>query len=147
MVANPVKFQLMFLGNKTSENYSFSLSRQIISKSNEVELLGIIIDNKLNFSSHIKKVCKNANNKISAFINMRNLLDFSQAKDIYNAYILPFFLLLSYYLDVLLKIKYETYYKNSQKGIGQCTTICRYHFIIYLNWIIAVAFIKDTFSC
>ena len=44
MVANPAKFQLMFLGNKTSENYSFSLSGQIISESNEVELLGIVID-------------------------------------------------------------------------------------------------------
>ena len=55
MVANPAKFPLMFLGNKTSENYSFSLSGQIISESNEVELLGIVIDNKLNFSSHIQK--------------------------------------------------------------------------------------------
>ena len=91
MVANPAKFQLMFLGNKISENYSFSLSSQIISTRNEVELLGIVIDNKLNFTSHIKKICKSANNKISAFLRMRNSLNLSQAKDVYNAYILPYF--------------------------------------------------------
>ena len=55
MVANPAKFQLMFLGNNIPENDSFSLAGQIIYAKNEVELLGIAIDCKLNFSSHIKK--------------------------------------------------------------------------------------------
>ena len=97
MVANPAKFQLMFLGKNIPENFSISLNGQIIPQKIEVELLGMIIDCKLNFSSHIKKVCKSANNKISAFMRIRKALNISQAKHICNAYILPFF----YYCPII----------------------------------------------
>ena len=100
MDTNPSKFKLMFLGKNIPDNYSISLAGQLIPAKNEVELLGITIDCKLNFSNHIKKICKSANNKISAFIRMRRSLSLPQAKLIYNAYILPFFTIVDY-LDVL----------------------------------------------
>ena len=91
LFANPAKFQLMFLGKNIPEDFSFSLFNQIITAKNEVELLRIIIDSKLNFSNHIKRVCKNANNKISVLLRMRNSLSIPQAKLICNASILSFF--------------------------------------------------------
>ena len=63
MVSNPAKFQLMFLG--TNENRSIFINNMEIKPQNKVELLGLKIDNKLNFQSHIKFICNKANCKIS----------------------------------------------------------------------------------
>ena len=91
LVANPAKFQLMFLGKNIPEDFSFSLLNQIITAKNEVGLLGIIIDSKPNFSNHIKRGCQNVNNKISVLLLIRNSLSIPQAKLICNAFILSFF--------------------------------------------------------
>ena len=57
----------MFLGLKKSEtNLSIKIGKSKIMATDEVELLGIIIDNKLSFSKHINKLCKDANNKLHA---------------------------------------------------------------------------------
>ena len=91
LVANPSKFQLMFLGTKDYNNLSLDIDNSTVSATAEVELLGIIIDNKLSFSSHIKKICKNANNKLCAIIRLRNYLSLSQTKLLINSYVLSNF--------------------------------------------------------
>ena len=65
MVANPEKFQIMFLGAK-AENLTMNICGNSIKAANKVKLLGI--DSKLDFSMHIKKLCTNADNKTSALI-------------------------------------------------------------------------------
>ena len=47
MVANPTKFQVMFLGLKKNQNL---VSGEAITTSKEVKLLGVTIDSKLNFN-------------------------------------------------------------------------------------------------
>ena len=91
LVANPSKFQLMFLGTKDYNNLSLDIDNSTVSATVEVELLGITIDNKLSFSSHIKKICKNANNKLCAIIRLRNYLSLSQTKLLINSYVLSNF--------------------------------------------------------
>ena len=73
LVANPDKFQMIFLGSKFSES---------------VKLLSVTIDNDLNLNNrHILKLCKSANNKINALIRIKNSLDEDQARKIAQAYI------------------------------------------------------------
>ena len=90
MVANPSKFQLMFLGTK--ETRSIFIKNLEIKPQNEVELLGIKIDDKLNFRSHINSICNKANYKVSELIRLRKYMNTQQAKLIVNTYILPYFL-------------------------------------------------------
>ena len=90
MVANPSKFQLMYLG--TNENRSILIDNMEIKPQNEVELLGLKIDKKLNFCSHITNICNKANNKVSELIRLRKNMTTQQAKMIVNTYILPYFL-------------------------------------------------------
>ena len=86
LVVNPGKFQLMFLGVKDSQKYCLQIpdkasdhkikfvseyclkiSGNIIIKSKRnVKLLGIIIDDKLNFNLHIDKLCSKAKNSVNA---------------------------------------------------------------------------------
>ena len=68
MVANPDNFQTMFLGIKNPTEISLNICGFDIRGKLQVELLGVIIDHKLSFSSHIKALCQNANKKISALL-------------------------------------------------------------------------------
>jgi len=44
MIANPSKFQVMFLGLTMNQNLTFEINGDVISNSKEVELLGVTID-------------------------------------------------------------------------------------------------------
>ena len=61
MIANPLKFQAIFL-NKSKEHIdtNIEIDGNIINSSNLVTLLGLEIDDKLNFDSHISNLCTKA---------------------------------------------------------------------------------------
>ena len=93
MMVNPAKFQLMFLGQerKPRSKYCIDIDGNIIPEQNEIKLLGVAIDQKLNFDSHVKSFCKRANQKVRALRRIRTFINFKSAKLIYNAYILSAF--------------------------------------------------------
>ena len=67
MQANPSKFQALLLGRDTEKSsISFNVSGTNITPSTSVNLLGVEIDNKLNFSKHISKICSRAGQQLSA---------------------------------------------------------------------------------
>ena len=65
MVLNADKYHFMCLG-KDAENKDCIFNNFIFNNSNEKKILGITIDNKLTFKSHIKILCKKATQKIVA---------------------------------------------------------------------------------
>ena len=82
----------MFLGITDPTTVYINLGDNInIFGKTEVELLGITIDNKLTFKSHIQRLCRLANNKISALVRFRNLINFEQTNVLINAYIMSYF--------------------------------------------------------
>ena len=91
LVANPEKFQMLILGYNDVENDFFEFANIKIVCSKTVRLLGIDIDNKLNFNSHIDKICKIVNNKTNALVRIRNFVDEEKAHKIAQAYILSQF--------------------------------------------------------
>ena len=80
MVANPDKFQLMFLGQKVKTQIDITVDNVNINSVDSVKLLGVVIDNKLNFVEHIKNICKMANTKTNALLRIRKYIDTSTAK-------------------------------------------------------------------
>ena len=62
MIVNRDKFQAMISQNsKNSKNYEpvkLEIETAKIERKNTVELLGITIDNKLNFEEHVSELCK-----------------------------------------------------------------------------------------
>ena len=74
MVANPTKFQVMFLGLKKNQNLVLEINGEAITASKEVKLLGVTIDSKLNFKSHAKALCVKTNRKVSAFARVARYL-------------------------------------------------------------------------
>ena len=56
MKAKAEKFQFMFLSNARRLEYNFLIDSNVIKESADVELLGLIVDNKLNFKKHIPRL-------------------------------------------------------------------------------------------
>ena len=55
MKANPEKFQFMILSKTRRPEYNLLIDSNVIKESADVELLGLIIDNKLSFEKHIAR--------------------------------------------------------------------------------------------
>ena len=73
MIANPGKFQFMIL-SKNKTNKSIVINNKTIESSKSVKLLGLTIDNKINFGIYINNICKVARAKIKGLGKIRNRL-------------------------------------------------------------------------
>ena len=68
MVLNPNKCHFLTLGvNKALPDFSFE---NVIKNVTREKILGIVIDNNLNFKSHMKKTYEKANQKLSAIVRI-----------------------------------------------------------------------------
>ena len=72
MVLNPGKYHYIEIGDDPS--YKIILDNIEIASSNEEKLLGILLDSKLNFDSHITFHCKKVDQKLSALSKIDHYL-------------------------------------------------------------------------
>ena len=87
MKANPKKFQFMILGKGTRQTITLNIYNIKIRESQNVELLGLIIDNRLTFKDRINKLCRRANYKLHALRRIRKYLTLEKSKLLYNNFI------------------------------------------------------------
>ena len=80
MVANPAKFKLMLFGLNQTHKLCLEVNTKIIPSSDTVKLLGVDIDSKLKFDSHVKTMCARTSRKVSAFSRVAKFITFEQAK-------------------------------------------------------------------
>ena len=73
MVLNPDKCHYIVIGDD-DPNQKIILNNNEIAGSNEEELLGIFLDSKLNFDSHITSLCKKARQKLSTLARINHYL-------------------------------------------------------------------------
>ena len=84
MVLNPDKCNFLAVGfNKLFTDFSFK--NNIIKNVTEKKILVIVIDNNLNFKSHMKKICEKANKKLSALARISKLPTPTQRKKLINS--------------------------------------------------------------
>ena len=90
MTRNPAKYQAMIMG-KTQELPKFSCDNIAIPITNEIELLGVTVDDKLKFENHIRKLCRKVSQQTAVLQRMKKMLPFETKRDLYFAFILPHF--------------------------------------------------------
>ena len=73
MVANPKKFQVMFLGLKQHQEFFLEIENKSIDVTRSVKLLGISVDDELKFDKHVKTLCQKVSRKVSAFSRVQVL--------------------------------------------------------------------------
>ena len=92
MQANPEKFQAISLGKTTHDkNIVFNLDGISIVCDDEVKLLGVTIDFKLNFNSHITNISKKAARQLSVLKRIGKHLDRFGKLTIYHSFIMSNF--------------------------------------------------------
>ena len=76
MIVNPDKFQSMIISsNKKGLSKSvLSINGVELTMESSVKLLGVEIDNKLNFEKHISNICRKASNQLNAICRMETFV-------------------------------------------------------------------------
>ena len=67
MIVNPKKFRAIIKNreNRSNHNHCLIINNAEIKSKESVTLLGIEIDNKLNFKKHVSTICKRANSHLN----------------------------------------------------------------------------------
>ena len=82
MIVNLDKFKSIILTKNKSDDIptGFSIGTDIVPIEKSVKLLGIHLDNRLNFNLHINTICKSASNQLNALVRLKKFLSFEQKK-------------------------------------------------------------------
>ena len=93
MIANPTKFKGIILkkGMPNTSDISLKIKDKTIKTKNKVVSLGIKIDNKLSYSSHVSELCKSAAGRLNALKRLKSFLCPEARKFYVNAYVLSLF--------------------------------------------------------
>ena len=87
--ANPDKFQSFGLApGRSSVDFKFNVADQELQQENCIKLLGVTIDNKLNFHEHIAGLCRKISRRISVFNRFKRLIPLDAKLKLYNSFIL-----------------------------------------------------------
>ena len=79
------------VGKKQRSPLAFKCDESQVPISKTMELLGVTIDDKLNFENHIAKICRKVSQQIAVLKRMQKLLPFETRRDLYKAFILLHF--------------------------------------------------------
>ena len=71
----------------TEENCHAVIGNHNIENSKQQKLIGILLDNKLNFEEHISNLCTKANQKLSALFRVSYFMSTKQKRIIMKAFI------------------------------------------------------------
>jgi len=88
MVANPEKFQVMFLGTRNKVDLCLDINGKTSRTTSTVILLGIEVDWKLTLNKHLNEKCRHAYNKTKSLARLRYKLNQSQKMTLYNSFIM-----------------------------------------------------------
>ena len=76
----PVNIPLWLESRKLLCQFHLKCVCVIINQCQQVKLLGVTTDSKLNFDEHICELCCKVNKNASAFLRLKNYLDNTQAE-------------------------------------------------------------------
>ena len=82
---NPNKWHLLL--SEVDKDLSIEVSSEHLTNSSCEKILGVDFDNKLNFDTHITKLCKKAGQKLHALARVSNFMSVNQKRVIMNAFI------------------------------------------------------------
>ena len=92
MRANPGKLQgIILCGNREQKTININVGESDICFVSKIEVLGVSIDDKLNFNDHVKRICAKASAQISALQRLTGLIDLPSRKTIYSSFIAAYF--------------------------------------------------------
>ena len=90
MKVNPDKFQCIVFGKQDNLG-QFNIGDHKILPEDNVKILGLNVDNKLNFNTQITNICQTAGRKVQVLSRLSHVLDQSSKMLLYNSFIECYF--------------------------------------------------------
>ena len=89
MIVNPEKFQAIIIDRKNQKNnpQKLTIDKKVITSSENVTLLGLEVDSKLNFDEHISKLCNKSTGQLNALCKLGPLIGLEEGKILLNSFI------------------------------------------------------------
>ena len=89
MIVNPDKIQAILLDKRGSDNTNIEvkIGKEKTKSTSSVKLLGVHINDKLNFDHHINKLCKYAGNQLNALTRLKSFLGLKERVLLVNSFI------------------------------------------------------------
>ena len=90
MIVNPGKFQMIIV-DKHKENHTnriINIKQKEIKAVAKVKLLGVEIEEKLNFQNYLNNICRSASNQLSTLIRLKHLSGFKERKGLVNTFVI-----------------------------------------------------------
>ena len=85
--ANPDKFQSIILSRHRVDQFDIDLDGHVISRGNTLKMLGVTLDDKLNFNEHVRNICQTASCQINALKRISNFLNEQCRMNVYKSFI------------------------------------------------------------
>ena len=106
---------------KLNTNFKILINNNIIDHTNNTKFLGVIIDNKMNWSAHIHYIKNKISKSIGILFKIRNFLDNYTLRSVYFTFIYPYLIYCvevwgnthDCHLDPLIKIQEKKYTNNN----------------------------------
>ena len=88
-MVNPGKFQAIIIDRKKKSHTKeiLKIGDKIIKALSSVKLLGVHIDDKLNFNLHISNICRSAASRLNTLIRLKRFLAFDEKKTLLSSYL------------------------------------------------------------
>ena len=83
---------MIFCKSQVEQNIQISFGNKLINKVKETKFLGVIIDDQLNWHSHIKQIVSKLNKNYYVIKRASRLLSTSSLTMLYNSLCLPYML-------------------------------------------------------
>ena len=90
MLANPHKFQAFFLASADIE-FKFEIDDITLVAEKFVKLLGVNLDQNLNYNTHIHQICKKADNHFNVLKRLSPYISINHRMAIFRCFILRHF--------------------------------------------------------
>ena len=91
MKLNTDKCHLLILGRNSNQQITVNVGDSVIENTEEETLLGVVIDKRLNFETHISKLCKKAGNKLFALARISGYMDSIKLRILMRAFVISQF--------------------------------------------------------
>ena len=85
--ANADKFQYLVMGRKGKIDMSIPVNDNSIESMENINILGVNLDSKLNFDAHVKSICARASYQINALRRISKFINIDSRLKIYKAFI------------------------------------------------------------
>ena len=103
MISNPAKFHAILLTKPRSNTVdkTLKIKNNLKQSESKVELLGLTIDNRFSFHSHISSICKKAAKQLNALKKLESFFKFYSTKGTFTIICLGKLQLLSNHMAFL----------------------------------------------